>query len=276
MSPGDGAATTARRTRDEPPVRRLFETRRLHPAAEAALWVVAVGGALGLLVTPVPFLAVAWLVAVAVAGVVLRARQSRRPLDRGVQVYDDVGGVDAGRLGAGVPSSQLFVPYGLALGWFARRGLVSDWFRAQSGAEIDDLVAGRLSGPQLYARWHGVLASDMLDDEGAAFARRYLWGAEPHGELRVDRIASGRPFGRNAWPHPRPDQQWFLRDLERVAGPGLSAYRLQDTPATAAAFEALADRRLARWRRWRTAYALYESERVAVRRRFARHYALPG
>ena len=155
------------------------------------------------------------------------------------------------------------------------RGLVSDWFRSVSGAEVDDLLADRLSGPQLYGRWHGVLASDMLGDEGATFARRYLWGVEPHGALQVDRIAAGRPFGRNAWPHPRPDQQWFVRDLETLAGPGQSAYLLADTPETAAAFDRLADARLARWRRWRTVYALYESERVAVRRRFARYYAFP-
>jgi hypothetical protein len=275
MTPADGVTTIERRTRDERPVRRPFETRTLPVAAEVASWVVVVGVALALVVTPVPFVALAWLVVAGAAMVVLRADQSRRPRDRGVQVYDDVARLDTRGLGAGVPSSQLFVPYGLVLGWCTRRGLVSGWFRQQSVAELDDVAAGRLSGPQLYAHWQGVFASDMLDDEGAAFARRYLWGVEPHGALQVDRIAAGRPFGRNAWPHPRRDQQWFLRDLEQLAGPGRSAYLLPDTPETAAAFDRAADARLARWRRWRLVYALYESERVAVRRRFARYYAFP-
>lgn len=276
MTPTNGVTTIARRTRDERPVRRPFETRTLTVAGEVALWVVVVGVALALLVTPVPFAALAWLSVAGLAMVVLRADQSRRPRDRGLQVYDDVARLDARGLGAGVPSSQLFVPYGLVLGWCARQGLMSEWFRLQSVAELEELVAGRLSGPQLYAHWHGVFASDMLDDEGAAFARRYLWGVEPHGALQVDRIAGGRPFGRNAWPHPRPDQQWVQRDLEQLAGPGRSAYLLPDTPETAAAFDRLADARLAHWRRWRLVYALYESERVAVRRRFARYYRFPG
>jgi len=112
-----------------------------------------------------------------------------------------------GALPAGVPSSQLFVPCGLALGWFVRRGLVSDWFRAESATELAAFDAGRTSGPQLYAWWHGILASDMLDDEGKAFARRYLWGVEPWGTLREGARLGGRV--PRFWPDDR--QRWFAR-----------------------------------------------------------------
>jgi hypothetical protein len=169
MAPADGVTTIERRTRDERPVRRLFETRTLPGAGEAALWVVVGGVALALLATPVPFVALAWVVVAGVAMVVLRADQSRRPRDRGVQVYDDVARLDARGLGAGVPSSQLFVPYGLVLGWCARRGLVSEWFRQQSVAELDDLAAGRLSVPQL--RWRLVYA--LYESERVAVRRRF-------------------------------------------------------------------------------------------------------
>jgi hypothetical protein len=273
MSPTD-EVVVERRDRSQPPVRRLFETRTLTRLQEILIWVVIGGGAL--LLSPFGWVAVVWLALGAVAVVVGRVRQSTHPRDHGVQVYDDVRRLDPSPPPAGARSpQQLYLPYGLALGWFARRGLVSDWFRRESGDELDDLLAGRLTGPQLYARWNGIFASDMLDDEGKAFARRYLWGVEPHGALQTERVTSGRPFGRNAWAHPRPEDQWFLLDLEALRGDVASVYLLPDTPETAAGFARLADRRLARWRRWRFVYALYESERVAVRRRFSRHYAFP-
>ena len=59
MSPTDGTLATERRSRDDRPVRRPFETRKLPVAGEVALWIVVVGVALGLLLTPVPFVAVA-------------------------------------------------------------------------------------------------------------------------------------------------------------------------------------------------------------------------
>ena len=162
-----------------------------------------------------------------------------------------------------MPSSQLFVPCGLALGWFVRRGLVSDWFRAESAAELAEFDAGRTSGPQLYAWWHGVLASDMLDDEG---------GRSPAGTCgasnRGARCARGSRLGGRVprfWPDER--QRWFARDLAELQGGRATFYLLGDDAETAAAFDRLADRRLAHWRRWRFTYALWESARQRAPRR---------
>jgi hypothetical protein len=214
------------------------------------------------------------LVAGAVAAFVLRARQSMRPADPGVQIYEDVSLLNPSKLPAGVPSARLYLPYGLALGWFVRRGLVNDWFREQSGREVDDLLAGRLSGPELYARWHGIFCSDMLDDTGKAFARRYLWYVEPHGAYGGHVATEGRPSG-GWWPHSYPSHRWFWRDLKTLQGDLSSLYLLDDTHDVADRFHALADRWWRRWRRWRWVYALWESERVNIRRRAPEKWTFP-
>jgi hypothetical protein len=258
----DDPVPTGRLHRGERPRRRPFQARWL--TWSGVVVGVVVAGAVAVALSAVdPRLAVAWLVVVCPVAVAVRyAWLSLVPWDEGVQVYEDVGRLDAASLPAGSRSSQLFVPYGLFLGWCVRRGLVNDWFRTESGGELDELAAGRLSGPQLYAWWGGVFASDMLTADGRAFARRHLWSAdEPHG-----RLVGSMPV-RGAKPFPRPQDKWFFADLRTLAGTGEgSAYLLPDTPDTAAAFDRLADARLARWRRWRLAFAFKETERANLRR----------
>lgn len=266
-------AVAERRHRDERPARRPFRTARVAWYYEALVWLAVTVPTL-LLVGPLGMWVFCWVAVSAVVVLLWRSRQSTHPRDPGLQIYDDV---DRARPGiaapAGVSSSQLYVPYGIALGWFVERGLVSDWFRAQSGSELDDLAAGRLTGPELYARWHGVFASDMLDEEGQAFTRRYMWGAEPFGVLQNTQLRASQL----AWPTPRrPHHRWFHRDLATLQGDLASPYLLPDDAATADAFAQLADRRLARWRRWRIAFALYEAERASVRRKLDRHFAPPA
>ena len=248
-------------------MRRPFRIRPLSWLQIVLLPVVAIVGALAwvALLGAGPHLLV-WIALCGVGIVLVGGSRARRPADPGVQVYEQVDSIPPGALPSGVPSSQLFVPCGLALGWFVRRGLVSDWFRAESAAELAEFDAGRTSGPQLYAWWHGILASDMLDDEGRAFARRYLWGVEPWGTLREGARLGGRV--PRFWPDER--QRWFARDLAELQGGRATFYLLGDDAETAAAFDRLADRRLAHWRRWRFAYALWESERGSVHRDDAR------
>lgn len=195
---------------------------------------------------------------------------SLRLFDVGLQVYEDTNRLDARALPRGVRSWQMFVPYGLALGWFVRRGLVSEWFLRESGTQVDDLLAGRLSGPHLYAWWGGTFASDMLNDEGKAFARRYMLSMdEPFGRKVLDRdptVALEPPLRR----------RWFELDLRAVQPDGeQSPYAVPDTPGSAAAFDRRADRRLARWRRWRWLYAIAEAHRGGWRRRQDGSYVRP-
>lgn len=187
----DDPPPESRARRSERPVRRPFQTgwiSGLHLVVGTVLWF---GGAVGLAAIATE-VGVVWMVAgfpLLVAGFV--ARLSTHPWDFGLQIYDDTSRLHIGALPRGVRSSQLFVPYGLALGWFVRRGLVSEWFRRESGGQIDDLLAGRLSGPHLYAWWGGIFASDMLNDEGKAFARRYMISMDEPWGRRIDLRSGG-------------------------------------------------------------------------------------
>ena len=76
-------------------------------------------------------------------------------------------------LDEGLPASRVFVPTGLFLLWLTERGLVSDFFRAESEDWWDDIKARAVEPWELYEGWDGSLVDDMLSDEGNAFARRY-------------------------------------------------------------------------------------------------------
>jgi hypothetical protein len=260
----DAAAHGERTSRNQRPVRRTVRTAPRWYQLWFAFTVLV--GIVGLFVSGVFGVgfafawAAVWLLWILVLLVRAR-RRALRPADPGVQIYEDLNLPAQPKLPPGVPSSQLFVPCGLALGWFVRRGLVSDWFHEQSGDALAAFEAGRKTGPQLYALWHGILASDMLNDEGRAFARRYLWGFEPYGVPQPGKT----PYLKGVTLWPRAKHQWFLRDLEALRGERSSVYLIDDDEQTAEAFGRLADRRLARWRRWLPAYAFWEAERSSVR-----------
>ena len=68
---------------------------------------------------------------------------------------------------------QAYVHTGLFLGWLVEHDMLSA--EAASDAEgIGAFRARELTGPSLYRRWGGVLAEDMLSDEGNAFCRDYF------------------------------------------------------------------------------------------------------
>lgn len=265
----DDPPPESRARRSERPVRRPFQTgwiSGLHLVVGTVLWF---GGAVGLAAIATE-VGVVWMVAgfpLLVAWFV--ARLSTHPWDFGLQIYDDTSRLHIGALPRGVRSSQLFVPYGLALGWFVRRGLVSEWFRRESGGQIDDLLAGRLSGPHLYAWWGGIFASDMLNDEGKAFARRYMISMDEPWGRRID-LRSGGALELHT------KYRWFALDLRVLCPEGEdSPYAIPDTPESVAAFDSLADRRLARWRRWRMLHAIHEANIGGWRRWLDKNYVRP-
>jgi hypothetical protein len=254
--------------RSQRPVRRPFQTGWY----TAQQWVVilAVWIGVGVALSPAPgWVALLWMFWPFLCLYALAARMSLRPYDVGVQIYEDTNRLGARGLPRGVRSSQMFVPYGLALGWFVRRGLVSEWFLRESGSQVDDLLAGRLSGPHLYAWWGGIFASDMLNDEGKAFARRYMLSVDEPWGHHVDPRSGGV-----LEPHLR--HRWFVLDLQALRPDGEdSLYAIPDTPESAAEFDRSADRRLARWRRWRWFHAISEAHRGGWRRWQDRNYVRP-
>lgn len=156
-------------------------------------------------------------------------RPARRG-DRGLQLYDDCAATDWSRFPPDLPSTQVYVCCGLVLGWLAVRHLVSDWFLAESGTDIDDFLARRITAPALYERWGGVLASDMMNEEGAAFCRWYI--REPD---------SAKPNLRRR----------FDKDYSILSARLPSTYHVPDTWATFDRFTGLADQSFAIWRRMR-------------------------
>lgn len=71
------------------------------------------------------------------------------------------------------PKRRAFVHTGLFLAWLADRGMVSDLLAAESAQQVAAVRSRRGRPSDLYARWDGVLAPEMLNDEGNAFARDY-------------------------------------------------------------------------------------------------------
>jgi len=73
-------------------------------------------------------------------------------------------------------SHYAYVTYGFLLAWLVERGLVSNDLREEYRRELEAFSMRAMTGPQLYKRVAGVLADDMVSQEGAEFLRSYLGG----------------------------------------------------------------------------------------------------
>jgi hypothetical protein len=60
------------------------------------------------------------------------------------------------------------------LAWLIRNRLMSEWFETEAKDEIAKYRAGDISVNDLYEWWDCCLISDMLNDEGNAFAQAYF------------------------------------------------------------------------------------------------------
>ena len=58
---------------------------------------------------------------------------------------------------------------GLFAAWLSDRGLIAEEY----ADEAKQIKRRKMTGPKAYKNWGGVLASDMLSDEGDAFTRKY-------------------------------------------------------------------------------------------------------
>jgi hypothetical protein len=64
---------------------------------------------------------------------------------------------------------QAYVHTGLFAAWLSDRGLITGEYED----EANQIKRRKMTGPKAYKNWGGVLASDMLSDEGNAFTREY-------------------------------------------------------------------------------------------------------
>lgn len=89
-------------------------------------------------------------------------------------VYDKAKYHYQGEFPNDISSDQAFVHTGMFLGWIIDNNLFSDEFEEDIQIEIDNFKQRSISGTQIYMLCDGVLADDMLNDEGNKFAKFYF------------------------------------------------------------------------------------------------------
>ncbi len=92
----------------------------------------------------------------------------------GPTVYDKAEYHYDGDFPKGLPSKQAFVHTGMFVGWLIEHDMIAEGFLE----ETQGFKERKVTGPQVYKAWDGTLTSDVLTDEGNAFAGYYYNGAE--------------------------------------------------------------------------------------------------
>lgn len=96
------------------------------------------------------------------------------------------------------PKRRAYVHTGFFLVWLVNHGLVSDLLASASAGRVAAIRARRGRPSDLYVEWDGVLASDMLNDLGNAFAEVYY--EERFLEDYADVFSGVAPYGvRGSW-----------------------------------------------------------------------------
>lgn len=89
-------------------------------------------------------------------------------------VYDKAKYHYQGDFPADLSIDQAFVHTGMFLGWILEHNLFSEEFEEESQDEINQFKLKQMTGTEIYMNWDGVLADDMLNDEGNQFAMYYF------------------------------------------------------------------------------------------------------
>lgn len=87
--------------------------------------------------------------------------------------YDDAEWHYAGDFPEDVPITNGFSHIGFYLTWAAERELVSDFFREESAAALQQVGSREKSPIYLLEIWDGKLTDDMLSEEGNAYSQAY-------------------------------------------------------------------------------------------------------
>jgi hypothetical protein len=69
---------------------------------------------------------------------------------------------------------RAYIPIGMLLGWLIDANLVSRYFRHDAADQIVRFKSRSLTGPEIYEKWDGVLAHDMLNMRGNHFLKWYM------------------------------------------------------------------------------------------------------
>lgn len=92
----------------------------------------------------------------------------------GGTVYDKAKYHFSGDWPTDLPVEHAYHHGGMFLGWLVERDLVSEFFKSEGAAEIREFKRRKITAPELYRAWDGVLTDDMLSTEGNAFAGEYF------------------------------------------------------------------------------------------------------
>lgn len=75
---------------------------------------------------------------------------------------------------AGLPEEHAYHHTSFFLSWLVRNNLMSDWYESECEEQVADFRIGKSTINQLYEWWDTCLMSDMLSEEGNAFASAYF------------------------------------------------------------------------------------------------------
>ena len=98
---------------------------------------------------------------------------------QGPTVYDQAEYHYDGDFPKGLPRRHAFVHTGMFVAWLIEHDLIATDFLE----ETQGFKERKVTGAQVYKKWDGTLTSDVLTDEGNAFARYYYNGEEGKGGL---------------------------------------------------------------------------------------------
>jgi hypothetical protein len=98
------------------------------------------------------------------------------PLE-GPCVYDKAEYHYDGDFPKGLPRKHAFVHTGMFVGWLIEHDMIAPDFLE----ETQRFKERKKTGAQVYKAWDGSLTSDVLTDEGNAFAKYYYGGADGNG-----------------------------------------------------------------------------------------------
>jgi hypothetical protein len=74
----------------------------------------------------------------------------------------------------GLPEEHAYNHTTFFMSWLIKNGLMSSWFEEEAKAELQQFRNGTLTVNKLYEYWDGCFISDMLSNDGNAFARAYF------------------------------------------------------------------------------------------------------
>ena len=94
-------------------------------------------------------------------------------MDDDITVYDKAKWHYGGDYPTDLPTRNAFTHTGMFLAWLADRGLLSSEFAEDFHDDLRQLNERKITPGRLFEIVDGVLASDMLNDDGNAFSKTY-------------------------------------------------------------------------------------------------------